>query len=251
MMSLWWDAMRSEDDHEIKFKAIEAVPLFVEALGEGKAREEVISGLLNIWDEGWLRNWRAREGVIKIIADLAGGPERPDSIRALLKKALEDEFGAVRETAISVICRIAPQDVWRPTLNLINEDILSLANSSIFRRRMTFVACQQALASSAGGLSILVDDARWHTLERLSNDSIVGVRIGVARLCGSILENALRNTSVVPRRIFDMIDHLQQDSSAEVRSYIPSMVDLQQGRTMFPSHSDSFLTFSRPPPLSS
>lgn len=249
MMNLWWDAMRSEDDNEIKLKAIEAVPLFVEALGEGKAREEVITGLLNVWEEGWLRNWRAREGVIKIIADLTGGPERPDNIRALLKKALEDDFGAVRETAISVICRIAPQDVWRPTVNMIHEDILSLANSPIFRRRMTFVACQQALASSAGGLSILVDDARWHTLERLSNDSIVGVRIGVARLSGSILENVLRDTSVVPRRIFDMIDHLQRDSSAEVRSYIPSMTDLQQGRTIFPSHSDSFLTFSRPPPL--
>ncbi|KAG1875048.1 armadillo-type protein [Suillus tomentosus] len=251
MMSLWWDAMRSDDDHEIKFKAIEAVPLFVEALGEGRARNEVITGLLNVWEEGWLRNWRAREGVIKIIADLAGGPERPDNIRALLKKALEDDFGAVRETAISVICRIAPHDVWRATLNLVNEDILSLANSPIFRRRMTFVACQQALVSSAGGLSILVDDARWHTLERLSNDSIVGVRIGVARLSASILENASRVTSVVPRRIFDMIDHLQQDSSAEVRSYVPSMADLQQGRTIFPTHSDSFLTFSRPPPLSS
>lgn len=249
MMSLWWDTMRSEDDPEIKLKAIEAVPLFVEALGEGRAREEVITGLLNVWEEGWLRSWRAREGVIKIIADLAGGPERPDNIRALLKKALEDEFGAVRETAISVICRIALQDVWRPTLNLINEDILSLANSPIFRRRMTFVACQQALASSVGGLSILVDDARWHTLERLSNDSIVGVRIGVARLSGSILENALRDTSVVPRRIIDMMDHLQQDSSAEVRSYIPSIANLHQGWTIFPSHSDSFLTFSRPPPL--
>lgn len=251
MMSLWWNAMRSEDDHEIKFKAIEAVPLFVESLGEGQAREEVITGLLNVWEEGWLRNWRAREGVIKIIPDLAGGPERPDSIRALLHKALEDDFGAVRETAISVICRIAPQEIWKPTLNLINEDILSLANSPIFRRRMTFVACQQALASSAGGLSISMDDARWRALERLSNDSIVGVRIGVARLAGSILENALRDTSVVPLRIFDMIDHLQQDSSAEVRSYIPSMADIQQGRTMFPYHSDSFLTFSRPPPLSS
>ncbi|KAG1754514.1 armadillo-type protein [Suillus lakei] len=249
MMSLWWDAMRSEDENEIKFKAIEAVPLFVEALGEGRAREEVITGLLTVWEEGWLRNWRAREGVIKIIADLSGGPERPDSIRTLLRKALEDDFGAVRETAISVICRIAPQDIWRHTFNMVNEDMLSLANSPIFRRRMTFVACQQALASSAGGLSILVDDARWHALERLSNDSIVGVRIGVARLAGSILENALRDTSGVPRRIFDMIDHLQQDSSAEVRSYIPSMADLQQGRTTFPSHSDSFLTFSRPPPL--
>ncbi|KAG2158366.1 armadillo-type protein [Suillus bovinus] len=251
LMSLWWDAMRSEDDQEIKFKAIEAVPLFVEALGEGRARDEVITGLLTVWEEGWLRNWRAREGLIKIIADLAGGSERPDSIRALLKKALEDDFGAVRETAISVICRIAPHEVWKPTLNLIKEDILSLANSPIFRRRMTFVACQQALVSSAGGLSILVDDARWHTLERLSNDSIVGVRIGIARLSTSILENALRDTAVVPRRIFDMIDHLQQDSSAEVRSYIPSVADLLQGRTIFPSHSDSFLTFSRPPPLSS
>ncbi|KAG0705908.1 armadillo-type protein [Suillus ampliporus] len=249
MMSLWWDVMRSDDDSEIKSKAVEAVPLFVEALGEGQAREEVITGLLDVWEEGWLRSWRAREGVIKIIPDLTGGHGRPNSIRALLRKGLEDDFGAVRETAISVICRIAQQEVWRPTLSMIYEDILSLANSPIFRRRMTFVACQQALASSAGGLSILADDARWHTLERLSNDSIVGVRIGVARLAGSILENALRGISAVPQRIFDMIDHLQQDSSAEVRSYIPSVAHLQQGRRVFPSHSDSFLTFSRPPPL--
>ncbi|KAG1756528.1 armadillo-type protein [Suillus paluster] len=249
MISLWWDVMRSDDDNEIKFKAIEAVPLFVEALGEGQAREEVITGLLDVWEEGWLRNWRAREGVIKIIPDLTGGPERPNSIRALLRKGLEDDFGAVRETAISVICRIALQDVWRPTLNIVHQDMLSLANSPIFRRRMTFVACQQALASSVGGLSILVDDARWRTLERLSNDSIVGVRIGVARLAGSIFENALHATSAVPHRIFDMIDHLQQDSSAEVRSYIPSVANLQQGQRVFPSHSDSFLTFSRPPPL--
>jgi serine/threonine-protein phosphatase 4 regulatory subunit 1 len=105
LMGVWWDAMRSEDDNEIKYKAIEAVPLFVESLGEGQAREEVITGLLHLWEEGWLRNWRAREGVIKTIADLAGGPERPDSIRTLLRKGLEDEFGAVRETAISVVRR--------------------------------------------------------------------------------------------------------------------------------------------------
>jgi len=137
MMGVWWDAMRSEDDNEIKYKAIEAVPLFVEVLGEGQAREKVITGLLDLWEEGWLRNWRAREGVIKIITDLAGGPERPHSIRTLLRKGLEDEFGAVRETAISVICRIACRDVWRATVKMISEDILSLAKSPSFRRRMT------------------------------------------------------------------------------------------------------------------
>lgn len=105
MMSVWWDAMRSEDDNEIKYNAIEAVPLFVEALGEGRAREEVITGLLVLWEEGWLRNWRVREGVIKIIVDIAGGPERPDTMRALLRKGLEDDFGAVRDVAISVVRR--------------------------------------------------------------------------------------------------------------------------------------------------
>jgi len=179
------------------------------------------------------------------------------------------------------ICRITCLDVWRTTVNMINGDILSLAKSPSFRRRMTyvyplldpfffssfrrFVACQQSLASTGGGLSILADDAKWQAVEQLSNDSIVGVRIGIARLAGSILgkiltlhacfpclpalENVLRDTTAVPRRIFDVIDHLQHDSSPEVRSYIPNMAALQQGRTSFPSHSDSFLTFSRPPPL--
>jgi len=105
LMGVWWDAMRSEDDNEIKLKAIEAVPLFAETLGEGRAREEVITGLLDLWREGWLRNWRAREGIMKIIVDLPGGPELPDTIRTLLRKGLEDEFGAVRDAAISVVRR--------------------------------------------------------------------------------------------------------------------------------------------------
>ena len=104
LVDVWWDAMRAEDG-DIRLKAIEALPLFVSALGEGEARGTIFSGLVKIWEEGWLRNWRAREGIIKIIPDLAGAPAYPECIHRILKWGLEDDFGAVREVSISVVSK--------------------------------------------------------------------------------------------------------------------------------------------------
>lgn len=103
LVDVWWDAMRCDEDGDIRLKAIEAVPLFVEALGEGNARDDIFAGLVKVWEEGWLRSWRAREGVIKTLPDLAGSPTHPQAIIKLLKLGLEDSFGAVREISISVV----------------------------------------------------------------------------------------------------------------------------------------------------
>lgn len=107
LVDVWWDAMRCAEDGDIRLKAIEALPLLVSTLGEGEARDTIFSDLIKIWEEGWLCNWRAREGIIKIIPDLAGAPAYPECIHRILKWGLEDDFGAVREVSISVVSKFS------------------------------------------------------------------------------------------------------------------------------------------------
>ncbi|KAF9246206.1 armadillo-type protein [Melanogaster broomeanus] len=109
-----------------------------EALGEGEARDSIFADLVKIWEEGWLRNWRAREAVIKILSDLAGSLAHPDCLHQLLKWGLEDDFGAVREISISVVSRMLREsDRWAAVLDGLCQDILALAYSPSFRKRMT------------------------------------------------------------------------------------------------------------------
>ena len=110
--------------------------------------------------------------------------------------------------------------------------------------------------------SYLEDRSNWQALERLASDGIVGVRIGVARLIGSLFgsyksrqwvrctnlgdsDKVARCSAHVPQPIVVLVDRLRTDCSAEVRSYVPSPAD-------HPAYSDRtgpFETFSRPPPM--
>jgi serine/threonine-protein phosphatase 4 regulatory subunit 1 len=250
LVPVWCDAMRCEEDGDIRLKAIEAIPLFVEALGEGEARDSIFTGLVEIWEEGWLRNWRTREAVIKILSDLAGSLTHPCCLHRLLKWGLEDDFGAVREVSISVVSRMwRDSDRWAAVLDRLHQDILALAYSPSFRKRMTYIACQQALASSSEGNAHIADDTNWEALQKLASDNIIGVRIGVARLAGSLSDNFARSSGRIPQMVVDLVTRLRLDSSAEVRSFVPSSMDIYQDRLASPSRSKAFETFSRPPPV--
>ncbi|KAH7923518.1 hypothetical protein BV22DRAFT_1068634 [Leucogyrophana mollusca] len=252
LVAVWWDAMRCEEDTDIRLKAIESVPLFVEALGDGKGRDEILQGLLKIWEEGWLRSWRAREAVIKILADLAGGPSKPGYIYGLLKRGLEDEVGAVREGAMSVMSRMwKSRQLWASVLDRLRTDILALASSPSYRKRMTFVACQQALVSASEQehpVTVVDDVEFWEALRRLADDTIVGVRIGVARFAGVIHEFFLNSSGSIPQQVHDLVGHLLQDESLEVRSFVAARPE-GRARNPVPRPSDNSLTFSRPPPI--
>ncbi|KAG9318787.1 armadillo-type protein [Chiua virens] len=262
LVDVWWDAMQSAEDNDIRLKAIEALPLLVGALDEGEARATIFTGLVKIWEAG-LRNWRAREAIMKVIPDLVGAQLYPECIHRILRWGLEDDFGAVREVSISVVTRMRREDgQWKTVLDRLCHDILQLAYAASFRKRMTYIACQQALVSSSQVDSYLADQSNWHALEQLAGDDIVGVRIGVARLAGSLFglyESRKRLESVssgdsdefarcsthVPQPIVALVERLRMDRSAEVRSYVPSPVDE-------PAYSDRtgpFETFSRPPPM--
>ncbi|KIK98846.1 hypothetical protein PAXRUDRAFT_30878 [Paxillus rubicundulus Ve08.2h10] len=248
LVNVWWDAMRCEEDGDIRMKAIEAVPTLVDALGEGEARDGIFAGLIKCWEEGWLRNWRAREGVINILPDLVGSLTHPECIHQLLKRGLEDDFGAVREVSISMVTRMwRENDAWAAVLERLHQDILALAYSPSFRKRMTYIACRQAVASSSEGDGCVADTADWEVLRKLASDNIIGVRIGVARLACSLSDKFARSSGHVPQMVIDLVHRLRLDSSAEVRSYVPSSMDIQQDRLAPPIQCGVFETFSRPP----
>ncbi|KAG6335396.1 hypothetical protein ID866_3691 [Astraeus odoratus] len=253
LMQVWWDAMQCDEDGDVRLKALEALPLFVETLGEGKARNDIFSGLVKAWEEGWLsRSWRAREYLVQLLADLAGSPSYPDCVRRLLARGLADDFGTVRDAAIHVITRMwADSNTWALVLDGLRQDILALAYASSYRKRMTYVACQQSLAPLTQDSALFLADTDWEALQQLADDRVVGVRIGVARLAKSLHDKYSRSAAIVPRRIIDMVDHLRRDASAEVRSYVPSTLDLHDEMYVaaVPNTPGGFAMFSRPPPI--
>ncbi|KAH7914982.1 armadillo-type protein [Hygrophoropsis aurantiaca] len=256
LLGVWWDAMRCEEDSEIRIKAIESVPLFIEALGENKGRDEILEGLLQIWEEGWLRTWRARDAVIKTLTSLAGDPSKPQCIHGLLRRGLEDEVGAVRESTINAISWMwKTRPLWKTMLDSVRSDILALANSPSYRKRMTFVAYHQAVtcASDEEDLAGTIDDVDfWTALTFLADDNIVGVRIGVARFIGTTYARFAYASKPIPERILDLIQHLLQDTSAEVRSFVAvelgiSAVQVGGASNVTWKPADISSTFSRPP----
>ncbi|KAI6103478.1 armadillo-type protein [Pisolithus sp. B1] len=119
LLQVWWDAMQYEDDGDVRLKAIEALPQFVDSLGEGKARDNIFTGLVKAWEEGWLsRNWRARECLLQVLGDLSGSPSHPDCVHRLLKNGLEDDFG----TLVSLPCLLLFSIRLRKTLTQLARD---------------------------------------------------------------------------------------------------------------------------------
>lgn len=107
LLKVWWAAVRCEEDDLVRVKAVECVETFVEALTQ-EAREEVVEGLLNLWEEGVFGTWREREDIAKALVGLTSkvGHHRPPFIRGLLMNALVDSVAAVREAAISTVSMI-------------------------------------------------------------------------------------------------------------------------------------------------
>ncbi|TFK42686.1 armadillo-type protein [Crucibulum laeve] len=257
LVPVWWDAIRYEDE-DVRLKAIESTDTFVTML-TGETRKDIIQGLLTVWDEGTFRGWRERDLIIRHLAGLARGvgQQNPTVIRTLLLRALEDSIAAVREAGISVLSDIWSAFTSQPhVLVELHADIRRLGKSAVYRRRMTFIASQQALIQSSGGqLTAEIDDELILSMAELARDSIEGVRIGVARFIGILYLTFSQHSRPVPDRLLDTIHQLSQDPSREVRSYVP---DVSQASFHDPLLSPNparsrklatqLATFSRPPP---
>ncbi|KAJ7109269.1 armadillo-type protein [Mycena epipterygia] len=259
LMGVWWDAVRSDED-EVREKVLECVEAFVAALGK-EPRMAVVGGLLTVWQEGIFRGWRERKCIAKALTGLSQSIGRDISgvLRGLLRKALEDGVAAVREAAISALPHL-----WNmftdqeAVLAGLREDIRRLSQSDIYRQRMTFVACLQALliGTPDGKFSITSEDSLWSTVSYLADDSVVGVRIGIARLARVASERSQTSHQRLSGSLLDLVRHLSLDSSHDVQSYVRDALNAVPARDAIsaettrtrPPLRPKFATFSRPPP---
>jgi len=259
LLGVWWDAVRSEEE-EVRDKALECVEVFVAALGK-QPRIAVVSGLLTIWEEGVFRGWRERKGIAKALPGLVSlvGRDVPAVLRDLLRKALEDGVAAVREAAISALPRLWSMFAdQQAELAELRKNIRTLSQSELYRQRMTFVACLEALIVDAPDNKpfITSEQELWSAVTHLADDVVVGVRIGIARLARVASE---RSQSSRQQSLLDLVRHLSLDSSHDVRSYVADSLNAasthenSSGATsaevtsIRPPRRPKFATFSRPP----
>ncbi|KAJ7156081.1 armadillo-type protein [Mycena crocata] len=260
LMGVWWDSVRSEEEG-VREKVLECVQVFIANLGR-QSRMAVVSGLLTVWQEGLFRGWRERKTIAVALISFVQwvGRDIPGVLRGLLRKALEDGVAAVREAAITALPHLWSMFVdQQDVLADLREDIRKFSQSDIYRQRMTFVACLQALLTDAPDEKYFMtsEDALWSAVSYLADDSVVGVRIGIARLARVASERSQKSHQQVSGFLLDLVRHLALDPSHDVQSYVrdslnvtprPSPDATADGVKIFATRRPKFATFSRPPP---
>lgn len=103
LVGIWWDAIRCEEE-DVREKAVECIGLFVPSLGT-EAGAGIIQGLVTVWDEGAFRGWRERDGIAGALVNLVTSTSQTAAfaVGGLLRRALQDNVAAVRETAVSAV----------------------------------------------------------------------------------------------------------------------------------------------------
>ncbi|KAJ7632513.1 armadillo-type protein [Roridomyces roridus] len=256
------NAERDLLQEEVREKALDCCRRFVGALDK-EARIKVVNGLLTTWEEGIFRGWRERKTIAKALVSLARavGSDLPVVVRGLLKNALQDGVAAVREAAVSALPHLWSLYWDEQAIQAeLRADIRALSASEAYRHRMTFVACFQALVVGSDSNQSLVtsDDELWSAVSSLADDTVIGVRIGIARLVRVASERFQSSNQRVSGSLLDVIRHLSLDASHDVRSYVrdslsstpqasSSATPAEVIQTQIPRRS-RFATFSRPPP---
>ncbi|KAF8201663.1 armadillo-type protein [Pholiota molesta] len=264
LVGVWWSSIRT-DDEEVRSRGIDSTPIFIGVIGK-EVGMELVQGLLAVWKEGSLRGWRERELIIKTLISWVTliGLDSASLARAFLVKALEDNVAAVREAAISIVPELySIFSATNESAELLH-DLQSLAPSTNYRRRMTFIACQQTLTLATdkkGQPLISCDDDFLRSVADLANDAIEGVRIGISRFAALAHGVKFRSSfRAIPSILHDLVQQLSQDSSHEVRSYVAELSLRYKAGDSDASLASStgsrkrliqLATFSRPPPVPS
>ncbi|KAG6903194.1 hypothetical protein C0995_002737 [Termitomyces sp. Mi166 len=228
LVGVWWDGIRCEDE-EVRTRAVESLPHLLGVVGT-EVGDSLVFGLETVWDEGGFRGWREREGIALGLTDLgtSTGQKGRRLVVGLVRRALEDNVAAVREAGVKAVAGL-----WlfldADAGEQLRTDIGSLSQSPVFKRRMTFIACQHALAAV-----VPVDNGFFSPLLPLADDPIDAVRIRLARLVASV--------SAVPSPLLlQLILRLSIDPLPDVRAYVLHPASHQP--------PECYSTFSRPPPI--
>ncbi|KAK2467000.1 hypothetical protein APHAL10511_001258 [Amanita phalloides] len=251
LVQVWWNSIRSEED-EVRLKAVEVVEAFSAALGLS-AGASIVDGVLRVWDEGFFKTWRERNCIAKALVNLSRWGHRviTSAIVGLLGRALEDHVASVRESAVAALPLVREILSNQPEFLLqLQDNLRTLANATTYRKRMTFVACQQSLINSNKGPAHILDNDSLGAIDKLAGDEVDGVRIGIARLVGIICEKSTRNAIPITDTLLRLIRRLSHDKSPDVRAYIPDLSKIGQNTELTipnKAHIHDVHIFSRPP----
>ncbi|KAF8580913.1 hypothetical protein K439DRAFT_1619480 [Ramaria rubella] len=257
LVDIWQDMVHDAEDGQTRLKALGGIYMFIGAL-EGVVRERVVAGLVELW-ERWLTGWRERECLTRALPMMAEILEgQGEIVRVLIGKALMDNIAAVREAAIEALTHVICAFESRPLLvEALRDDLQGLAFADLRRRRATYVACCRALVDGENGEAEVAREDFWENIIQLSQDSVIDVRIGVARLLGEVCDKFYPHPESWSPRVLETIRRLAQDPARDVRAFVgfllmpvktPRIRLFQTVPTPITPPDMTFATFSRPPP---
>ncbi|EKM55487.1 uncharacterized protein PHACADRAFT_184278 [Phanerochaete carnosa HHB-10118-sp] len=251
LLHVWRSSARSEEG-EIRLKALECLETFVPALEEAE-RAELLRDLNGeVWTR--LRGWREREAVIKALGGWASISAIDENVlRGLLRKGLQDPVASVREEAVHALAAMVSAWANRSqSLERLWDLLRTLAISNSYRYRMVFLSCFQTILLATKDVG-LVSNVFVKTLESLSCDPIVDVRIRLARFLGTLLESFPGIPEATSQAMREIAKRLAEDSSHDVKAFARSLLagwSSQNPRKRETAEATkSAHIFSRPPPL--
>ncbi|THU86431.1 ARM repeat-containing protein [Dendrothele bispora CBS 962.96] len=252
LIQVWWNVVKNDED-DVRMKAVECFSTFVSALGKD-GQMEVLTSTLQTWESGAFKGWREREVVIRSLSDIIDtvGQEVWNIVVELETVSLLDSVNAVREAGIYVLPKLWSTLSSRADVRTtLAASLAGLAHSASSRKRMTFVACQQALVIPVPERepTIPIDDAFVESIAPLVGDDILGVRIGVARLIGILCIGLSQRSKPIPPLLHVLAVRLAQDLSSEVRAYVNYLEEAPSPPSKQPNPEYNVSTFSRPPPF--
>jgi len=254
LKSVWLDAMRCEEEGDIRMKAIECLASFLDSL-DPEGQDEIYTGLETIWSEGWLRNWRERDGIIRALLKTNSPPKKFEHVHGLIRIALQDDFGGVRDAAIDTIAAFWDRrKTFGQLFDKLATDISELSLSRHHKKRMTFLKCIQTILAKCEDSTPDLNNCFGlsDALGRLATDGTEGVRIGVARIVAVLYDRSQQELNPISAQLWETMTRLSKDACPDVRSFMPSLTSAGtplQLKSRNEARTHEFNIFSRPPTL--
>ncbi|GJE95198.1 ARM repeat-containing protein [Phanerochaete sordida] len=251
LLPVWWSSIRSEEA-EVRLKAVECLGTLVPALGDAE-RAHLLKGLNGeVWTR--LKGWREREAAIKALGGWASISAIDEVVlRGLLRKGLQDSVASVREEAVHALAGMVSAWKSRPnSLDQLWEMLRTLAVSNSYRHRTIFLVCYQTVLLATKDVG-LVSAPFLRTLEALSRDPIVDVRIKLARFLGTLQEGIPGIPQATVQAVREIAKRLAEDPSHDVQAFaqpfLAGFSTQNSRRHEMVDATKSAHIFSRPPPL--
>ncbi|WVF70859.1 hypothetical protein IAT40_005653 [Kwoniella sp. CBS 6097] len=195
------------------------------------------------WKEAMLGGWRAREKLALHIPSFLKTFEswdRVEEVLEMMQDALLDPFAAVRDAATKGIP--AAYEVLGTKSDVakrFRDILLDLGDSSVFKRRLTFVRCLREFVKPPPNRTAF-EDFFLPVLPRLSQD-VVDVRLGLAQIIADLFVVGAYYAGVdetVPKMIWQLAEGLAHDDAVDVRDTVRK-VDMDRAVQKHHGHGQS------------